>query len=306
MTYPGKPTASGHAWIWNGTRWLTQAPVTFGGDIAGTLTTQTVEAISPSSGAALLTGAIKIGASPPTTGSIRASAGTNIIYGRDTGATEVPILGVSNAAAASQYVTVGVNHNFSSRCTRLWLEGSTEVVIASGGTSTAKFKVAGTAITQSVATYTISEALGNMTDDIARRTGDSATNSRTFVGQQASATATLTNRNGGFLVFMGGERLNTNGKRGGVRVGVNGSAGDVLFEACDTNAEATAPTRVIALVRGQAMAAADMPTGDKVVYIGNAAVVPTTAPTNGGVFYSNAGVLSWMGPSGIVTELGAA
>lgn len=46
--------------------------------------------------------------------------------------------------------------------------------------------------------------------------------------------------------------------------------------------------------------------GSKVTFIGNAAVVPTSNPTGGGILYVEAGALKYRGSSGTITTLGAA
>lgn len=46
--------------------------------------------------------------------------------------------------------------------------------------------------------------------------------------------------------------------------------------------------------------------GQGVIALGNAATVPASNPTAGGVLYAEAGALKWRGPSGTVTTIGAA
>ena len=123
----------------------------------------------------------------------------------------------------------------------------------------------------------------------------------------AFATATGTNRDGGAWVLRGGERTNTNGRRKGVRLELSSGA-VVLFEATDVQAEATAASRIVSLLRGSAITSTQMPTGtgDLVAFIGNCATAPTANPVGGGILYVEAGALKYRGSGGTVTTLGAA
>jgi len=64
-------------------------------------------------------------------------------------------------------------------------------------------------------------------------------------------------------------------------------------------AEPVAGNFVVSLVRGSPITSAQMPpgTGNKVIYIGNAATVPTVNPTSGAILYADSGAL-WIKESG--------
>lgn len=138
------------------------------------------------------------------------------------------------------------------------------------------------------------------------RTTDAATSATVFRAQSAWTSAT-TNRTGGTLILQGGARNGTAGKRGGVQIGLNGTT-EYLVEVGDVQAEGTAPSRVLALLRSAAITSTEMPTntGDLVIYIGNAAAVPSANAVGGGVLYAEGGALKWRGSGGTVTTLGAA
>lgn len=142
---------------------------------------------------------------------------------------------------------------------------------------------------------------------VGARTNDTVTNPFTLRGSNAWVSATGTNRDGGLLILEGGARSNTNGRRRGVQAWL-ANTDSLMLEVTDVQAEATSPSRVVSLCLGSAVTATQMPTGtgDRVIYIADAAAVPTANPSGGGVLYSEAGALKWRGSSGTVTTIAPA
>lgn len=103
------------------------------------------------------------------------------------------------------------------------------------------------------------------------------------------------NNNGGPLNLVGGAQRGA-GLKGPARLAV-GVAADTLGETMVEVVEIAAGRRVVALARGTALAAVDMPanTGDLVVNIGAAATAPTAAPGSGTIVYSVGGAAPGLG-----------
>ena len=140
------------------------------------------------------------------------------------------------------------------------------------------------------------------------RTTDAATNNFTTTAQAAWASAAGANLNGGNIILQGGARGSTSGLRGGLLVGLNGTT-DYQLQVGDAQPSATAASRYVALCRGQAMTATELPTGsgDGVVFVGNAAAAPTVLGVNGATLYAEGAVLKTLHPltvAGITTTAG--
>jgi hypothetical protein len=77
--------------------------------------------------------------------------------------------------------------------------------------------------------------------------------------------------------------------------------GNTMIEA----AEVAAGRRVVSLAFGSDLTTTQMPanTGDRVVFLADAATVPTANPVGGGIWYSSGGSLYWRNPSGQVTQI---
>jgi hypothetical protein len=62
--------------------------------------------------------------------------------------------------------------------------------------------------------------------------------------------------------------------------------------------------RVLALCQlGGGLSGSNAPTGDGVVWLGNATTNPSSDPTGGGILYASAGALYWLGSSGTSTKI---
>jgi hypothetical protein len=107
------------------------------------------------------------------------------------------------------------------------------------------------------------------------------------------------NQAGGIVHIAGGEPTGS-GAAGGVRLAATVGG----YQTCLTAGAFSATRRYVAL--HAAPVTTDIPTGDKVMYIANAATNPSSNPVGGGVLYVNAGALTYRGSSGTVTVLGAA
>lgn len=143
--------------------------------------------------------------------------------------------------------------------------------------------------------------------------------------QVATAITQCTARSGKgtILLFQAGESSNAVGGDIVMRSGYNGSAstmggfraefyaaGAGSYPAFIEMVMPAAGRRVVALcsqVNG-GITTTQMPanTGDGVIYIGNAATVPTADSVSGGILYSEGGALKWRGTSGTITTLAAA
>lgn len=130
--------------------------------------------------------------------------------------------------------------------------------------------------------------------------GDALAGPFTVRAQSAWASAS-TNKDGAHLLLQGGaEKGAAAGKKGGVRLQLNGTT-ETMLEAT----EVAIGRRVVALCRGSDLTTTQMPanTGDGVVYLANAATVPTASPVTGGILYSSGGNLFWMSSAGVSTQL---
>jgi hypothetical protein len=69
-------------------------------------------------------------------------------------------------------------------------------------------------------------------------------------------------------------------------------------------AEVLTTKRVLALMRGSVLTTTQMPanTGDRVIYVADAATVPTAPPVSGTIFLSDGGALKQFGPLGFLVS----
>ena len=93
---------------------------------------------------------------------------------------------------------------------------------------------------------------------------------------------------------------------GAVASPVNGVAGDLAFYVYGAAANARTELMRLGYQKGLGLFSTDYGGGANVVAIGNAATVPSTNPTGGGVLYVQGGALKWRGSSGTVTTIAAA
>lgn len=107
-----------------------------------------------------------------------------------------------------------------------------------------------------------------------------------------------TNNDGGNLTLISGYSTGT-GASGRVQMALG--SGSVMVVAGQF---ATTTRKYVALC-GQPLGT-DIPTGDGVVWIANAATTPTSSPVGGGVLYVEAGALCYKGSGGKVTTIAAA
>lgn len=237
---------------------------------------------------------LSVGTTVSATGSLRVANNVTIIGARNAAnSADLAILAVSS----SDGLTVG---NVSGSSTFV---GGAQTIMQ---TSSGNIFVAATAVDWRMNFSSIRTNDWSMT--INSKLEDSAVVVISMKGQNAFATATGTNLDGGHVLLYGGSRGSTAGRRGGVRLALNASATEIMLQVTDVQPEATSPSRLIALLRNAAITSTQMPTGtgDLVVYQGNCAVAPTVAPVSGGVYYEESGTFKHIGTSGTITTMAAA
>lgn len=218
---------------------------------------------------------LKVGASSPASaGAIRLSNNTSLFWRN---AADSADLGLTLGGANSLQINAdgGVN---------LQTSGVT------------RFSVSATAISSNVATVTINGGTASLL-----RHGNIGGATTTFsIRAQGSSGANP----GGALQLQGGRT--TGSTKGGVRVQLNPD--DSAFESMAEVVEIASGRRVVALCLGADLTTTEMPasTGDRVIFIANAATAPTASAVGGGILYCEAGALKYRGSSGTVTTLGNA
>lgn len=102
--------------------------------------------------------------------------------------------------------------------------------------------------------------------------------------------STFINGAGGNINILGGAK-NGSGKRGGIRLRMNGSVSETVLQLI----EPVQNQRVLGLFSGSDVSAVNMPvnTGDMVMFVKDAATAPTSGvPTGGCIVYSSSGQLN--------------
>ena len=273
--------------------------ITWAGDLAGSSdTSQTVVALTGSSG--VVTGpanGLTLGASP------RSSTGLLRI---PNAATAVAARNAANSADLDLVKTDSSNVAiFGNTTGNTRVDGATAVQSFIGGTF--RFQVLSTELDLNVSNVTFRVGMSPLIQQTARTT-NAATTDMTVRAEAAWTSATGANLHGGNLILSSGTRGSTSGRRGAVRLRVNGSSTETLLETTDVQAEATSPSRVVALLANKDITTTELPsgTGDLVVYLGNCATAPTVNPVGGGVLYVESGALKYRGTAGTITTLGPA
>lgn len=237
--------------------------------------------------ALVTTSTVSVGATPAGSGGLRLTGGAT---------TQIAMRNAGNTADIPLFVSDSSNNVFfgSTSVSALYFSlngvGSNGLIIGPGGIQFGAATAASSAkIVQN------------------QRSTDSAVQDLTFGAQAAFSASTGTNRNGAHALIVGGARNTTSGKRGGVRLQLNGAT-ELMLEATEVQAEATSLSRVLSMLRTSAITTTEMPTGtgDLVAYIGNCATAPTANPVSGGILYCEGGALKYRGSGGTVTTLGAA
>ena len=121
--------------------------------------------------------------------------------------------------------------------------------------------------------------------------------STTGSGSNLTITAqngTIAAANGGFIKISGGS-AGAGGLKGGVELSLNDQA-----EPLVQISEVATSRRVVSLAHSSSLTTLDMPsgTGDRVIYIRDAATDPSSAPTDGAILYSSGGKLNVMQSDG--------
>lgn len=122
------------------------------------------------------------------------------------------------------------------------------------------------------------------------------------VRAQSAYSSAVTNVHGAHLLLQGGaEKGAAAGKKGGVRLQLNGTT-ETMIEAT----EIAIGRRVVALCRGSDLTTTQMPanSGDRVVYGATAATIPAAAPVDGGIHYWDSDGNAWgVNEAGVHTQL---
>jgi fibronectin-binding autotransporter adhesin len=126
-----------------------------------------------------------------------------------------------------------------------------------------------------------------------------ANNAQNFTIEASSAGSGV--HNGGYLRLGGGAKSST-GLHGGVRLYTGaGPTTNILLEA----GEVISTKRVLALVKGSVLTTTEMPanTGDRVIYVADAATAPTDPPASGCIQFSEGGAMKIEGTDGVIVTL---
>lgn len=94
----------------------------------------------------------------------------------------------------------------------------------------------------------------------------------------------FSNANGGNVILSGGAKNGT-GIKGGVKLQLNNSSSDTLLQAT----EAASGQRIIGLFK-ETIDGSNVTSGDKVLFVGDAATAPSTNPVDGFLLYSEGGL----------------
>ena len=248
------------------------------------------------------------GPNAPATGDFRfgraASGGRDIMVGRNAANTgDLPILSL---VTGSDILRIGMPQTGA---------GTQWNTLQMAGSSVALLNGASVALDCNASNFQVGRALITWANSMAApsirqgaRSSDLAPQNLLIGAQNAFASATGTNRDGGSLELQGGQRSNTNGRRKGVQLELDQNTNTTLLEVADVQAEATSLSRVLALLNLSPISTAQMPTGtgDRVIYIANAGTVPSANPASGGILYVEAGALKYRGSSGTVTTIAPA
>jgi hypothetical protein len=118
----------------------------------------------------------------------------------------------------------------------------------------------------------------------------------------AAQTSLGGNGNGGTLALAGGSPHGT-GRKGGVRLSLDEISAEPMVEV----AEVATGRRAVVLGLGAAVSATELPanTGDRVVYIADAATAPTANPASGQLLYSGGHALAHRSPNGVTNDVAA-
>jgi hypothetical protein len=119
-----------------------------------------------------------------------------------------------------------------------------------------------------------------------------------------AAGSTSGSNSGGQLRLAGG-KANGGGNQGGAALLLNQD--DSTYHTMVEVAQLAASRRAVSLCGSVNLSTVPAGAGDKVVFIGDSATAPTigTAPSGGGILFSQGGVLKWLSPAGFITTLAA-
>jgi hypothetical protein len=149
--------------------------------------------------------------------------------------------------------------------------------------SSSGFTTSGTTMQLGTKNFEFYYHIGDILLTQTRQFLDNPARNFTIKAQQAYIFSS-TNRDGGNVILTGGARTTNDslGKQGGVKLQIGNASTPVTHIQL---AQVAADRNVVALLRGQDISSTDVPSGDKVIHIGNVGTIPTSNPTNGHLLY---------------------
>lgn len=220
-----------------------------------------------------------------------------------TGASQPTITQATNTSTHGQNMIVKAQDGFQTSGNNdggsLFLKGGAKlgtgiagsVFLQSGGNNVIEVIPTEVKISQSFLSFTSSVTAPL----ISQATNAGANGQIMMINAQGGGT---TDKSGGALIMKSGAKTGI-GLPGDVQL-VSGSSDHYLQLT-----ELAASRRVTALAGAAAITTTQMPasTGDRVIYIANAATVPSANPVGGGILYVEGGALKYRGTSGTVTPI---
>jgi hypothetical protein len=221
-------------------------------------------------------GALQFGTNPAAAGVLRFANNVVIANARN----------AANSADLEILRTDSSNNlyiGFGSASPNIYLAPATNVIFAPGGAVNHVMTTTAFTWDTSAASWTLKQA-------------DKTTNSGT------GATLTVQAQNETGTTSVGGAVVTTSGtgtsRHGANRMQIGGTTNVEV-------AQVVASQTVVALARNADLTSTEMPSnsGDKVVYIGNAATAPTANSVSGVILYSESGILKYRDTSGFVVTI---
>jgi hypothetical protein len=244
------------------------------------------------------TGIINLGNITATDGYIRFPSANLTMYARNNANTaNVQFYGFENANNQSNWVIRGFG------LPSLYLSSSGDVINFLDSTGTTVISSITTDITGP--NYNVYE--NNNFFILQRfRSTNNPTSNITVKAQDGYSLATGSNLDGGNIILLGGARGATSGRKGYFLLSLNGTISEQMVACVEVSVESTNPSIVLWLFTSTGVDGTKMPTGtgNKVIYLLQCAVAPTTNPNNGSIIYSEDGYTKYRSSSGTISALG--
>lgn len=250
---------------------------TAGGDLVGSLTSQQIVGLTG------VSGVVSFGTSITTPTIQQASTSNNT--GKDL-----------RVQAQNATVTGGALVLASGTGTSLSYAG--KISFAAGATEIAYFKRQGSNPLSAL------RFVGNNSHGIVPETATASTAGSTFFLVAQSGGPSVSPFNGGDLALYSGEANGATGSlHGRVRVSLGETGSQRIFEAA--HLESSPDRRIASFFKVTGVSSLDMPanSGDLVMYVADAASVPSANPVGGSILYSEGGKLKTRSSGGTVQDL---